>query len=69
MNKKGPNYLLMTLGILKRKQLDSNSNINDVTHFTDSFEATNEIITDELNENEIKIIVFIISMVLALFLQ
>lgn len=45
----------MTLGIFKSKQLDSNSNINDDTHFTDSFEKTNQIITDELNENEIKI--------------
>ncbi len=41
----------MTLGIFKSKQLDSNSNINDDTHFTDSFEKT----TDGLNENEIKI--------------
>ncbi len=55
MNKKDLNYLLMTLGIFKSKQLDSNSNINDDTHFTDSFENTNEIITDELNDNEIKI--------------
>lgn len=55
MNKKDLNYLLMTLGIFKSKQLDTNSNINDDTHFTDSFEKTNEIITDELNENEIKI--------------
>lgn len=55
MNKKDLNYLLMTLGIFKSKQLDSNSNINDDTHFTDSFEKTNQIITDELNENEIKI--------------
>lgn len=55
MNKKDLNYLLMTLGILKSKQLDSNSNINDDTHFTDSFEKTNEIITGELNENEIEI--------------
>ena len=55
MNKKDLNYLLMTLGIFKSKQLDSNSNINDDTHFTDSFEKTNEIITDALNENEIKI--------------
>lgn len=45
----------MTLGIFKSKQLDSNLNINDDTHFTDSFEKTNQIITDELNENEIKI--------------
>lgn len=55
MNKKDLNYLLMTLGIFKSKQLDSNLNINDDTHFTDSFEKTNQIITDELNENEIKI--------------
>lgn len=46
----------MTLGIFKSKQLDSNLNINDDTHFTDSFEKTNQIITDELNENEIKIV-------------
>ena len=45
----------MKLGIFKSKQLDSNSNINDDTHFTDQFEKTNEIITDGLNENEIKI--------------
>lgn len=56
MNKKDLNYLLMTLGIFKSKQLDSNLNINDDTHFTDSFEKTNQIITDELNENEIKIV-------------
>ena len=55
MNKKDLNYLLMKLGIFKSKQIDSNSNINDDIHFTDSFEKTNEIITDELNENEIKI--------------
>lgn len=55
MNKKDLNYLLMTLGIFKSKQLDTNSNINDDTHFADSFEKTNEIITDGLNENEIKI--------------
>lgn len=55
MNKKDLNYLLMTLGIFKSKQLDSNSNINDDIHYTDSFEKTNEIITDELNENEIRI--------------
>lgn len=55
MNKKDLNYLLMTLGIFKSKQLDSNSNINDDTHFTDSFGKTNQIITDELNEKEIKI--------------
>lgn len=55
MNRKDLNYLLMTLGIFKSKQLDTNSNINDDTHFTDSFEKTNEIITDGLNENEIKI--------------
>ena len=55
MNKKDLNYLLMTLGIFKSKQLDANSNINDDTHFTDSFEKTNEIITDGLNENEIQI--------------
>lgn len=55
MNKKDLNYLLMTLGIFKSKKLDTNSNIYDDTHFTDSFEKTNEIIIDELNENEIKI--------------
>ena len=43
----------MTLGIFKSKQLDSNSNINDDTHFTDSFEKTNEIITDGLNEKRL----------------
>ena len=53
MNKKDLNYLLMTLGIFKSKQLDSNSNINDDTHFTDSFEKTNEIITDGLNVKKI----------------
>ena len=40
MNKKELNYLLYTLGIFKNKQLDSNLNINDDTHFTDSFEKT-----------------------------
>lgn len=56
MNKKDLNYLLMTLGIFKSKQLDTNLNINDDTHFTDSFEKTNEIITDELNESEVTIV-------------
>ena len=55
MNKKELNYLLMNLGIFKNKQLDNNLNIDDDTHFTDSFDKTNEIITNELNENEIKI--------------
>ncbi len=55
MNKKDLNYLLMKLGIFQSKQLNSNSNMDDDTHFTDSFEKTNEIITDKLNENEIKI--------------
>ncbi len=45
----------MKLGIFQSKQLNSNSNMDDDTHFTDSFEKTNEIITDKLNENEIKI--------------
>ncbi len=55
MNKKDLNYLLMTLGVFRSKQLDTNSNINDDTHFTDSFEKTNEIITNELNDDEVKI--------------
>lgn len=55
MNKKDLNYLLCTLGIFKSKQLESNQNINDDTHFTDSSEKTNEIITNELNETEIQI--------------
>lgn len=55
MNKKELNYLLMNLGIFKNKQLDKNLNIDDDTHFTDSFDKTNEIIANELNENEIKI--------------
>lgn len=54
MNKKDLNYLLCTLGIFKSKQLDSNLNINDDTHFTDSFEKTNEIITNELTETELQ---------------
>ena len=45
----------MTLGVFRSKQLDTNSNINDDTHFTDSFEKTNEIITNELNDDEVKI--------------
>lgn len=59
MNKKELNYLLMKLGIFKSRQLDSNSNINDDTHFTDSFEKTNEIITDELNDHEVRIALMI----------
>lgn len=55
MNKKDLNYLLFTLGVFKNKQLDSNLNINDDTHFTDSFEKTNEIITNELDKTEIQI--------------
>lgn len=54
MNKKDLNYLLCTLGIFRSKQLESNLNINDDAHFTDSFEKTNEIITDALNETEIQ---------------
>lgn len=59
MNKKEINYLLMKLGIFKSRQLDSNLNINDDTHFTDSFEKTNEIITDELNDHEVRIALMI----------
>ncbi len=55
MNKKELNYLLYTIGIFKNKQLDSNLNINDDTHFTDSFDKTNEIITNELTESEIQL--------------
>lgn len=55
MNKKELNYLLYTLGIFKNKQLDSNLNINDDTHFTDSFGKTNEITTNELNKDEIQL--------------
>lgn len=55
MNKKELNYLLYTIGIFKNKQLDSNLNINDDTHFTNSFDKTNEIITNELTESEIQL--------------
>lgn len=55
MNKKELNYLLFTIGIYKNKQLDSNLNIDDNTHFTDSFNKTNEIITNELTESEIQL--------------
>lgn len=55
MNKKELNYLLMNLGIFKNKQLDKNLNIDDDTHFTDAYNKTNEIITNELNENQVKI--------------
>lgn len=55
MNKKELNYLLYTIGIFKNKQLDSNLNNNDDTHFTDSFDKTNEIITNELTESEIQL--------------
>lgn len=55
MNKKELNYLLYTIGIFKNQQLDSNLNINDDTHFTDSFDKTNEIITNELTESEIQL--------------
>lgn len=55
MNKKELNYLLYTIGIFKNKQLDSNLNINDDTHFTDSFDKTNKIITNELTESEIQL--------------
>lgn len=55
MNKKDLNYLLMNLRIFKNNQLDTNLNIDDDTHFTDSFDKTNEIITNELTENEVLI--------------
>lgn len=55
MTKKELNHLLFTLDIYKDQQIETDDQIDDDTHFVDSYSHTHEIITNELSESELKI--------------
>ena len=55
MTKKELNHLLFTLDIYKDQQIETDEQIDDDTHFVDSYSHTHEIITNELSESELKI--------------
>ena len=55
MTKKKLNHLLFTLDIYKDQQIETNEQIDDDTHFVDSYSHTHEIVTNELSESELKI--------------